>query len=103
MKFILRPTVYGVMEEAAQWYEDQQEDSGADFSDRVLETFERIAQGPKLFPVIMRVTGGRQVRRALVDRFPYGVFYVLTADAIVVFALTHLQRDSREWIRKIPR
>ena len=39
----------------------------------------------------------RKLRRALVRRFPYGVFYVERADDIVVVAVLHTSRDPRLW------
>jgi plasmid stabilization system protein ParE len=37
------------------------------------------------------------VRRGLVRRFPYGVFYVVTDDAIVILAVFHASRDPAGW------
>jgi len=38
-----------------------------------------------------------KLRRALVQRFPFGVFYVLTERHIVVVAVLHAARDPRLW------
>ena len=35
----------------------------------------------------------RQFRRALLRRFPYGVFYAVEADEIVILAVLHLAQD----------
>ena len=37
------------------------------------------------------------VRRGLVRRFPYGVFYVVTDDTIVILAVFHASRDPAGW------
>lgn len=36
-------------------------------------------------------------RRVIAGRFPYRVFYILRADAIVVFRVLHGARHDREW------
>jgi toxin ParE1/3/4 len=38
-----------------------------------------------------------KLHRALMQRFPFGVFYVLTQTHIVVVAVLHAARDPRVW------
>jgi hypothetical protein len=42
----------------------------------------------------------RTVRRALVRRFPYGIFYEIEARQIVVYGIFHGARDPRAWRRR---
>lgn len=55
---------------AALWYEDQQAGLGIRFLDELDEVFRRIENNPKQFP---QLEG--EVRRALLRRFPYGVYF----------------------------
>jgi len=48
----------------------------------------RVAENPLQYQVLHRET-----RRAIVHRFPYGVFYRIEARGIVVFGVRHLHRD----------
>jgi plasmid stabilization system protein ParE len=59
-----------------------------DASFTVLERF------PEMFA---RVHG--DVRRMIVSRFPYAVFYQIEADRIVVLAVLHTARDPESWPR----
>jgi plasmid stabilization system protein ParE len=59
-----------------------------DASFTVLEKF------PEMFA---RVHGN--VRRVIVSRFPYAVFYKVEADWIVVLAVLHTARDPKSWPR----
>jgi plasmid stabilization system protein ParE len=59
-----------------------------DASFTVLERF------PEMFA---RVHG--DVRRMIVSRFPYAVFYQVEADRIVVLAVLHTARDPESWPR----
>jgi plasmid stabilization system protein ParE len=75
--------------QAFQWYENERPDLGYRFMARVDETLERIAENPALFaPKI------KDVRRALVDQFPYAIWYRLVDD-VVVIACIHTHRSPR--------
>jgi hypothetical protein len=56
---------------AALWYEDQQPGLGMRFLSELDVVFQRIESNPKQFPQLER-----EVRRALLHRFPYGVYFV---------------------------
>lgn len=43
----------------------------------------------------------RDARRAIVHRFPYGVFYRVETSSIVVFCVSHLQRDPTSWKARV--
>ena len=38
------------------------------------------------------------LRRALVNRFPYGIIYGLDGEWVVIVAIAHLHREPRYWI-----
>jgi plasmid stabilization system protein ParE len=56
---------------------------------RVLDT---IANNPERYP---EVSG--DVREAPVSRFPYGVYYRVKPDRVVVIAVFHASRDPAVW------
>jgi hypothetical protein len=37
------------------------------------------------------------VRRFLVERFPYGIYYTVEGDCVVIWAVKHLRRDPDYW------
>jgi toxin ParE1/3/4 len=55
-----------------------------------------IASRPESFP-----TRAENVRRALVRRFPYAVYYRLEDERIVVLAIVHTSRDSAVWQERL--
>ena len=77
---------------AKLWYEEQHDGLGARFLAEVDATFRRIEANPMAFGYVRG-----KLRRALVQRFPFGVFYVLTEQNIVVVAVLHAARDPRLW------
>jgi plasmid stabilization system protein ParE len=49
----------------------------------------------------IRLRKSPEVRRILSHRFPYRIFYIVRADAIVVFAVIHAARHDREWRKRL--
>lgn len=88
----LRPEAEQDISDTAVWYEEQLPGLGRQFLDEVLVAFSSIAQTPRMHPIIHRKT-----RRALISRFPFGVYYRVDNTAIVVLAVIHGSRDPRHW------
>lgn len=42
----------------------------------------------------------RQIRRALIRRFPFGIFYECEERQVVVLAIMHARRDPGRWMRR---
>jgi len=42
----------------------------------------------------------RKIRRAELRRFPYGIFYTVTDEEIVVIAFFHGRRDPAQWMTR---
>ena len=78
------------LEEAEDWYNRQRPGLGAEFREFVSDLFERLSETPKLYP---RVNG--EVRRAVLRRFPYLVYFVIDDSKVVVLACLDSRRDPR--------
>lgn len=74
------------LEEAIRRYEGQRLGLGAEFLAAVDEVLERIQLLPKIGARVPRVPVDVAARRVSVDRFPYHIVYLETADAIRVLA-----------------
>lgn len=77
---------------AYKWYESQRPGLGEEFLGAVDAAFDAIQEFPEMFT---RVHG--EVRRAVVSRFPYAVFYRVERKRIVVLAVLHTARDPGLW------
>ena len=77
--------------EARVWYRVQRE--GLDFAlmQRIDQTLQRISDAPNRFPLVYR-----QLRRAIVRQFPFAIFYEVTENEIVVFAVFHSRRNPKK-------
>jgi len=74
------------------YYEEQTRGLGEQFLGAVDASFGAIERYPEMFA---RVHG--EVRRALVSRFPYGIFYRVESKRVVVLAVLHTARDPKVW------
>lgn len=91
-RWIVRPLAESDIDQAAQWYEDQQPGLGFRFLDVLDQVMERIRTAPLQFPSI-----SANVRRALLHTFPYAVYFRVTEEATTVLGVLHLRRDPRAW------
>jgi plasmid stabilization system protein ParE len=80
--------------EAYEWYEAQSQGLGSEFEAAFALQMKRLEQVPLLYPEI--IPG---VRRTLLPRFPYGVFYVARNDLVHVLAVIHNVRNPKRWPR----
>ena len=80
------------LQETVTWYEEQRSGLGADFLKCFKEAMTYVSRYPNLYPVIHA-----DIRRILIRRFPYGVFYLNEPDQIVIIGIVHDKRDPRVW------
>jgi plasmid stabilization system protein ParE len=78
--------------EAALWYEEQAAGLGGQFLDETLAAFVSITEMPLACQVIYRNT-----RRFLIHRFPFGIYYRVEENTIVVVAIMHGSRNPLRW------
>jgi plasmid stabilization system protein ParE len=88
----LRPEAEQDLADAATWYEEQRQGLGYEFLDEVLTLLPNIAETPLMYPNIHRNT-----KRAVIRRFPFGVYFREENATIVVIAIMHGSRNPRHW------
>jgi plasmid stabilization system protein ParE len=82
--------------DAQDWYENEAPGLGRRFRAAVDAVVERMSATPRQFPVIYK-----NVRRALLRRFPYALMFVIGADeALTVIACFHGSRDPAHWQKR---
>lgn len=91
-KVTLAPDAEAEVLQAALWYASQRaglEDSLLLAIDAALEC---IARYPARYAIV-----DEPIRRVLLERFPYGVFYVVRRYDVLVLAFHHSARDPQRW------
>ncbi len=89
---VFRPEAQREIVKATKWYEKQNPRAGEAFADAVDATVATVLENPYLHAIVKR-----QSRRARVAGFPYGIFYRIGDDHVVVTACTHFRRHPRRW------
>ena len=77
---------------AREWYDAQRPGLGDEFVQALERVIDLIANLPEAFPEI--AVG---VRRALLARFPYAIYYRLDSVIIDVIACLHTRRSPSHW------
>ena len=89
---MVRPAAGLEITAAFDWYEGQSPGLGCGFLRAVDAVLASILRSPALYAVVRGRT-----RRALLRRFPYGVFYYERDDEVVVVAVVHSRQDPERW------
>jgi toxin ParE1/3/4 len=88
----LRKPAQADIADAARWYEARGKGLGAEFLRAVEACLSNIRRSPESHAHVHP-----RVRRALLRRFPYAVFYVLSGQHIQVIACLHVRRQPGVW------
>lgn len=88
----LRPEAEEDIEQAASWYQRQREGLAYEFIDAVEAALNAIKEKPEAYPKVYKTA-----RRALIQKFPFGIHYLIEQDQVVVFAVMHASRDPKRW------
>ena len=81
--------------DAQDWYEGEASGLGRRFRRAIDVLVERMSANPRQFPLVLK-----NVRRALVRRFPYSLFFVLEDEILLVIACFHASRDPLQWQKR---
>ena len=92
---ILRTRTERDIQSVYEWYESQQPGLGREFLDRLLEKLEILRKLPESSQIIYK-----NIRRAVLSRFPYVIFYIAEPSRIVVLAILHSSRNPANWPRR---
>lgn len=76
------------------WYEEQRPGFGEEYLSAVQSALKGVELHPEMF-----VSVHGEVRRAMVPRFPFAIFYLIEPSQVVVLRLLHTARDPRLWPR----
>ena len=89
---VLRAEAEAEFDESFDWYDAQRVGLGSEFAAAVQTVFDRIAASPRIHQVVID-----DVRKDVVRRFPYSVFYRPHTDRVEVLAVFHNSRDPAVW------
>ena len=92
---VLRPAARQEYDDAVDYYEAQRAGLGRRFVARVNEVLTRIGTSPRTHAAVRG-----DVRKAVVTKFPYCVYYRELTDRVEVISIFHTSRDPSDWQRR---
>ena len=84
------PLVRVDLQSTFDWYEDKRPGLGREFQEDFRAAYRRVAENPTRYAIRLA-----SVRRVNLQRFPYGIFYVVKPEEIRILAVLHDSRDTR--------
>ena len=93
---IVEPAAEADLRAAFEWYEEQVDGLGHEFLVSIRACFSRLEQTPELYPKMLE-----SLRRARVDRFPFGVFYCVADESVYVLAILHHRKNPDSLAKRL--
>ena len=93
---LIRSEAQDDIRETVQWYDRKENGLGERFMKELGRTLRLASKLPLRFPVV-----GDDVRRALLGRFPYSVYFKTEEQRLIIIAVLHQHRRPDIWrVRK---
>lgn len=96
MQVVFTPAARAELVDAQDWYEAKHPGLGTRFREEVEAAVLRLQENPHQFPIVFR-----DVHRARLRKFPYGLFFRVEIGALIVIACFHGSRDPQRWERRV--
>ena len=81
---------------AKEWYNGKSNNLGNEFFTEVEKTISQLLNIPKQFSTIKK-----NIRKAVVKRFPFCIFYIAGANTVDLYAVFHNSRNPQVWEKRI--
>lgn len=86
-KIIVRNAAEIDIAEAARWYELRDQGLGTEFLRCIDVCISAITRKPLQYPLVFQ-----NIRRALLRKFPFAIFYLIDSENVIVLACLHTKR-----------
>lgn len=99
----MKPVVFHAEAEAEfraaiRYYDEERAGLGAEFQEEIEQAVDQIVRMPGAFSPY----GEEGLRKYVVRRFPYSVFYLELDEMIWIAAVAHQRRLPRYWVHRHP-
>lgn len=92
---IVRPEAELELREAFLWYENQNKGLGLEFIRSIDASLSSLTRSPLMYAEIYK-----NVRRTLIRKFPFELFYLIELNKIIVISFFHAKRDPKIWQKR---
>jgi toxin ParE1/3/4 len=87
------------VQSAAVWYRERSSEAARGFAEAVSEGIQSIRNHPEAWPTWRRP----DVRRRVLRRYPYSIFYIVEDGVVVIVAIAHHKRRPGYWLGRLGR
>ena len=95
MKIIFTELAAKELLQARSFYEVEVTGLGEKFSSEIKSALKRISNFPTAWPILKN-----EIRKCIVRKFPYNLFYSIEQDFILILAIAHHHRKPYYWLDK---
>lgn len=88
----LRPEVRIDLLDAFHWYQKQQLGLGYDFKSCVNDALAKLEKHPVFYKKVHN-----DIRRLFIKKFPFGVFYLVEGNRVIILAVLHARLNPLKW------
>ena len=81
------------------WYRERSREAARGFADAIAEGTRSIREHPEAWPTWRRA----DLRRRVLRKYPYSIFYVIEGETIVIVAVAHHRRRPGYWLPRLRR
>lgn len=96
MNVVFAPSAMQEVAEACDWYSGWSEELAQELVDELTATLQRLREHPLASPLKYH-----DIRKAVMTRFPYNIWYVYEDETIFVQAFAHQKREPLYWIGRL--
>lgn len=96
MRYVFHDEALNEYAEAALHYKKISRNLGRIFVEEVEESIEKIQAMPETWMIVED-----NIRRYLLQRFPYGIYYSIEEHFILIIAVMHLSRKPGYWAKRM--
>ena len=94
-KVVLQPGAQDDIDDAFNWYEDQQTGLGELFLKELVQFYKKLELNPEIFS-----KAAKHYRQAVLARFPFVIIYEITKTEVHIYSVFHTSRNPKEKFRK---
>jgi toxin ParE1/3/4 len=94
-RLIIKPSAELDAMDAANWYNHRIDGLGNEFLLALEAKINAIRRNPQQFIIVYK-----NIRRALTERFPFGVFFIVENEVVYVIAIIHTSRSPKTWKKR---
>ncbi len=92
-KLEIREAAEQEFNDAADWYYIEDAMAGDRFVIAIETTLAKINRDPNSYPVVL----GNEIRRAVVNKFPFSIFFTIDDEFVSILSIFHNSRNPMIW------